>query len=356
MNRLPRNLIIALQILFSAGFIYALLRRTDLDQIGQHLLEADLALIAFSLVTKLAGFTLMAARLERFVSGAGGLTFGESFRAQSVAFVGNNVLPLRLGEALKIGFMARRGLSSLTACVGIAAVERVLDSVFLALFIGAALILFADVIQTTAALYLFMTFAGLAFAGLFFVARFPALAQEIVGRVTLFLGESTSQALTHHAGQFARGVSALASPRLFLSLVVLTAGYWICSALSVYLWILACGISVPWYAAVVVLVFVCLATVLPSAPGFIGTYHYFAALALGIFGVSSELSASFAIVGHAVAIIPFTLALSPLVAKDIISLHRAAPPRVAVAAKRLRKTTEADAPLPSEAGDGLRLG
>lgn len=353
MKRFSRHALIAIQLLVSIGFVYGLLRQTDLARVGEHLAQASLPLLGLSLVTKFGGFGLMAMRLQRFSTSSGGLTLGESFRAQSVAFVGNNVLPLRLGEALKVGFMARRGLSSLTACIGIAAVERILDSVFLVLFIAAALILFADVIPTTGALYLFSAIALSGFVVLFLAARFPVLFETLVGRTTSFLGESASGMLSHHAGQFARGVGALASPRLFVSLVALTAGYWFFSALSVYVWILACGIAVPWHAAVVVLVFVCLSTVLPSAPGFIGTYHYFAALALGLFGVSTEAAASFAIVGHAVAIIPFTVALAPLVAKDIVQLHRAGTPRVVGAAQRLRSSVEDERGGSEEAADGV---
>ena len=353
MKRLSRHALIAIQLLISIGFVYGLLHQTDLARVGEHVAQASLPLLALSLLTKLGGFGLMAVRLQRFSTASGGLTFGQSFRAQSVAFVGNNVLPLRLGEALKVGFMARHGLSSITACVGIAAVERILDSVFLVLFITAALMLFSDVIPTSGALYLFSAIALTGFIVLFLTARVPALFERLVGQTTGFLGESASNMLRHHAGQFARGVGALASPRLFITLVALTAGYWLFSALSVYVWILACGIEVPWHASVVVLVFVCLSTVLPSAPGFIGTYHYFAALALGLFGVSADAAASFAIVGHAVAIIPFTIALAPLVAKDIVRLHRAGTPRVVGAAERLRSSIEDDSPTVEEAADGV---
>ncbi len=338
MRRLPRHLIIALQLAVSLGFVYGLLRRTDLESVGSHVANASLGLIGLSLVTKLGGFTLMSLRLRQFVSSSGALGFSEAFRAQSVAFVGNNVLPLRLGEALKIGFLARCGLSSITACVGIVAVERILDSLFLVLFVSAALLLFSDVIATTGALYLFMGISISAFVVLFTMARHPNFAVRVASRVTRILGESASTLVARHVAQLASGMRALASARLFVSLILMTAGYWIFSGLSVHLWILACGIEAPWYAAVVVLVFVSLATVLPSAPGFIGTYHYFAAMSLGLFGVSSDMAASFAIVGHAAAIIPFTLALSPLVAKDVLSLHRTVPIRVVDATDRLRSS------------------
>jgi hypothetical protein len=57
----------------------------------------------------------------------------------------------------------------------------------------------------------------------------------------------------------------------------------------------------------VVAVFTAFATVIPSSPGFVGTYHFFVKTAIGFFGVASATATSFAIVGHAAAMLPFTL-------------------------------------------------
>lgn len=323
MTRLPRALLIALQLLVSAGFVALLFRRVDLPGLLERLAAADLTLLALSLGTKLAGLALMALRLDRVSRACGGLGFGRAFRAQSVTFVGNNVLPLRLGEALRVGFLARTGSIPALACVGLAAIERVLDSIFLVLFIVAALLLFPEQVPTTSALYLFSGLALAAFASLHLAARHPQRLADLVRRVTLPLGTTTSALLAEHALHFSRGIAGLASLPVLASITLLTAGYWVTSALSVSIWLEACSIDVPWHAAIVVLVFVSLATVIPSAPGFVGTYHYFAVLALALFGVEAEAATSFAIVGHATAIVPFTLLLAPFVARDILSLLRA---------------------------------
>ncbi len=349
MSRLPRNVVVAIQLLVSAAFVVELVRRTDLARVGDHIASADATILVLSLLTKLAGFTLIAARLRTLSTGSIGLDFRESFRAQSIAFVGNNVLPLRLGEALKIGFMSRLSTGPLVSCVGIAALERILDSLFLVLFILAALVLFADVIETTLALYLFVAVALAAFAGVFVLARWPDAILRLAARVTGFLGESIRSLLQTHLAQLAQGVGALASPRLLGTSLGITGGYWVFSALSIQLWLVACGIEVPWYAALVVLVFVSLATVLPAAPGFVGTYHYFAVLALGLFDVDRDLATSFAIIGHATAIVPFTLLLTPLVGRDIVSLHRSGPPRIEKAARRFLPAETRDA---QSAADG----
>ncbi len=315
-----RHGLFALQILISMAFVHLLLGRTDMSAIGAHLAAANVGLLALSLLTKLSGMVLVALRLEWTSRATAHLGFRRAFRAQSIAFVGNNLLPFRLGEALKIGFMIRSGSASATACVGFAALERVLDSVFLVFFIAGALLLFPRVVPGSSALALFSVLSISGLIVLFLAARFPDRIGRIAHGVSRPLGDRLSTRIADHTAQFAQGVSALSSPRVFSTLVALTGGYWMFSALSVHIWLRACGIDAPWYAAIVVVVFVSLATVIPAAPGFVGTYHYFAVLALGLFEVDSTAATSFSIVGHAVAFVPFTLLFSPFVARDILTL------------------------------------
>jgi hypothetical protein len=48
--------------------------------------------------------------------------------------------------------------------------------------------------------------------------------------------------------------------------------------------------------------------VVPSTPGYVGTFHYLCQVALLMFGVSASEALSYAIVAHAVGILPVTLA------------------------------------------------
>jgi uncharacterized membrane protein YbhN (UPF0104 family) len=52
-------------------------------------------------------------------------------------------------------------------------------------------------------------------------------------------------------------------------------------------------------AALLILVFTNLGMILPSAPGYIGVYHYLTVLALGIVGVPASTALTFAVVAHA---------------------------------------------------------
>ena len=60
--------------------------------------------------------------------------------------------------------------------------------------------------------------------------------------------------------------------------------------------------SIP--VVVTLLASVAIGVSLPSAPGYVGVYHAFAAGALMVFGIDEEVAVGFAIFSHAVDIIP----------------------------------------------------
>ena len=58
------------------------------------------------------------------------------------------------------------------------------------------------------------------------------------------------------------------------------------------------SLELPINAMLISNTFATISTLFPSSPGYIGTFHYFAALSLSVFGVSAIVAASFAIVMH----------------------------------------------------------
>jgi uncharacterized membrane protein YbhN (UPF0104 family) len=58
-----------------------------------------------------------------------------------------------------------------------------------------------------------------------------------------------------------------------------------------------------------------LGSAVPSAPGFIGTYHWIAASAVGLFGVGGADALAFAVLLHAAWFIPTTIAGSILMVR-----------------------------------------
>ena len=72
----------------------------------------------------------------------------------------------------------------------------------------------------------------------------------------------------------------------------------------------------------VVLVLTTISVVIPSTPGYVGTYHYLCQVALLMFGVPAAEALSFAIVAHALSVLPVTLLGLVLANYEGVAIYR----------------------------------
>lgn len=113
------------------------------------------------------------------------------------------------------------------------------------------------------------------------------------------------------------GFESLGSTKVILCAGGLSVGIWLMSAASVHVWFWAFDLKLPVHAALVVVGFLAFGTALPSAPGFVGAYHYFVVLALTkVYGVDPVQAAAVALVGHAVTVVPVTIVGLPLLLRE----------------------------------------
>jgi len=99
------------------------------------------------------------------------------------------------------------------------------------------------------------------------------------------------------------------------------------------------GLRIPWIAGWLVLVALAVGVSLPSAPGMVGTFHYAALVVLLIYAVPRPEALSYAILLHAVSVVPIVV-LGLLVAwSGGLSL------------RKLLALEQADTPPPASAGE-----
>jgi len=238
-----------------------------------------------------------------------------------IAFGGNNVLPFRMGELLRVDYLARHGDVPRPACLAVVGVERLLD-VFtvLVLFLAVTPALVGRV-PLGRSLPLVASCIAAAVLAAVLASRRASRLTDLTRRATRVLGSRVSAVAAKRMGQFAGGLAALSSTREVLLVIVLSFAYWSTSLASVQLWLWAFDLHLPWYAPVVILGFTAFGTAMPSSPAFIGTYHYFAAAGVSFFGVDHATALSFAVVGHAVSIVPFSLLSGGVVLREWMEFH-----------------------------------
>jgi glycosyltransferase 2 family protein len=119
--------------------------------------------------------------------------------------------------------------------------------------------------------------------------------------------ESRVSRLVGAGAHFFEALGALQSPVRALQLLALSALAWVLegSMYAAVAWSLHATVAPfgPWFAAATGT----LATLLPSSPGYVGTFDYFAMLGLTAYGADRSVAAAFALLVHLVLWVPVTV-------------------------------------------------
>jgi len=95
---------------------------------------------------------------------------------------------------------------------------------------------------------------------------------------------------------------------------------WILLGLGVYSLFMSFHFQLPFWSCFFVLAVVNLGLVIPSSPGFVGTFQFFCISALALFGISKTTALGFSVVYHLSQYVPTTLLGFVYLARDHIRL------------------------------------
>ncbi|CAA9441374.1 MAG: hypothetical protein AVDCRST_MAG51-3313 [uncultured Ramlibacter sp.] len=228
----------------------------------------------------------------------------------------NNVLPLRAGDAVRaFAFTRQLGLPAATV-LGSVLLERLLDlSMLLAIFfIGAAALpagVLPDGMAEGARAVAFAALAalvGLALLG-------PALAKRLAAAPPAD-GRPWRVAVRRISTELLASFALLRSARRAALLLPLTALIWLLEG-AVFATVAAdLASGAPALAGWFAMATGTLATLLPSTPGYVGTFDYFTMLGLSAFGADRAVATAFSLSVHAILWLPITV-----VGLALLALH-----------------------------------
>ena len=216
----------------------------------------------------------------------------DAFALCAVGYAGNNVLPARGGELLRIFLLSGRSGARKRDVLGSAIAEWALDALALVLLIVVLSITRVadsspgDTQAVTAFVLLGVAVAGAA-AALYLrrrerLERAFALIRPIVAASRNLLG------------------------LWGLVLFAITAGLWILEGVIVWLVGKSLGLEVSVVEGVFVLVLAGMFAVIPSAPGYVGTFDAGMAVALGRLGIGDGTAVAYALLVRFVLYVPIT--------------------------------------------------
>ncbi len=258
--------------------------------------------------------------------------------ATMIGYMANNILPLRAGEVVRIYTAARRlreaePLSPTQAFWLVTAtvvIERVLDSLALVLILT-VLVFLTPVpapVEWAAGVLLAIDVIGVAL--LVTVARAPERGRRLVARLTGRWPHLARMALSLFDTAL-RGLDGIRTASHALRIAAWTPIVWLLPAAAAWAMLRAAHLDLPFLAGWVVLAFVGVGISVPSAPGYLGVFHFAAKLALEVFGVAPATALAYALIYHASATLPITLVGWLYLLREHVSLGevRRAPTSVA---------------------------
>jgi hypothetical protein len=222
----------------------------------------------------------------------------------------NNIMPFRAGDALRILGFRRQLLSPPMRVLGTLVVERLLDLVaLLGFFFGGLIGLTAGAFPEKLVV-IGAWLAGASLAGLFAIIllapRLPRLIQSIADRPS-FSERGLSEMVQRFGANFAEALSLVRSPARLFALFSLSLVAWVFegAVFATVAFAFDSGATplAPWFS----LATATLATLLPSSPGYVGTFDYFAVLGMTSYGYPREAALAFALVVHALLWLPLTV-------------------------------------------------
>lgn len=249
------------------------------------------------------------------------------FSVTSVGFLAIVAIPARLGELARPYLITKKSDLKMSSALGTIIVERVLDS--LTVLVIAVFVLFfiplPPWLVRASVLFLLATLALLAVMILMILKQEASLRilAMLSGKLPARYAEGLNRLIRH----VLQGFRIMVNPALLASVTGLSILIWLIDVLVIYLLFLAFGFQLPVAAAFVLMIILIIGIAIPTAPGFIGNWHYFCILGLNLFGIPRTEALTFAIIYHALSIgivVILGLAFLPFNRFSIADLRRQA--------------------------------
>lgn len=229
--------------------------------------------------------------------------------ATVIGYMGNNVYPFRAGEVIRAYVLKRKEGVGMSASLATVVVERMFDGLVMLMFV---LIALPTIPNLPNWLRLTVILASAGFFGALLVffawATWQDAAQKIyTWFIRRLLPQRFQEPVLHMANNFTTGLISLRSFKDVAMVFVTSTVIWLLETIKYWFVMHAFNFSVSFLVLMLMNGVVNLATTIPSAPGYIGTFDGPGIEVLRVFGIDPALAAGYTLTLHAALWLPITL-------------------------------------------------
>lgn len=315
MRKIKKNSPVILGVIISAFFLWLALRGLDLAEVGEVIGEANYIWLVPGVLVYFLAVWIRSWRWHFLLKPLKNIPTKRMFPIVTIGYMGNNIFPARIGEVLRAVFLKRREEVPISASLATIIVERIFDGVVMLAFVFLNLSELAKLtgdsgfvgnIQQVAIIGT-SVFVG-ALAVFLLAAMFPKKTEKIgTWLVVKLLPSRLEERVLSMMNKFLDGLISLRSPANILMVFFTSAIIWLLETGKYWFVMHAFNFKVSYFALMLMNGIVNLATTIPSAPGYVGTFDAPGIAVLTAYGVDHATAAAYTLVLHAALWLPITL-------------------------------------------------
>jgi uncharacterized protein (TIRG00374 family) len=299
--------ITAAGIAISVFSLYVVAGSVNLSDAARIALTATpgLLLIAVAVIVAAFGFRLAVCRVLTPVGPDGApVPLRRLISPVLIGYLGNLVLPARLGEVVRVYLISRRETITIAATFGAVVLERWIDTAVLAvLAFVAAIVVHAEpwIVQGTGAIAAVATLAVLLLATTGLHPFVDVLKRLGAGNGIL---RRPIAAAVRLVSPFVRWSGGAHRRRAIAQAALFSLGAWLANVAMFWLVGEAVGASLGPGQAILVTAVSVLSTAIPSAPGYVGTFELACVAVARSNGVPADVALAMAVLAHVLGLLP----------------------------------------------------
>src|SRR5829696_862078 len=305
----------SLGVLISILFIWLALRGMRLNQFWSAVKQANYIWLIPGIAVYFVGVWVRAWRWHYLLGPIKKIPTKTMFPITTIGYMGNNIYPARAGEVLRAVILKRREGVPISASLATIIVERIFDGVVMLAFVFVNLSELAKLTGSSGFVGNIQQVAVIGtgvFLGSLAVFLVAAMFPQMTAKVSLWMIEHLTPQRLHLRiisvmNKFLDGLASLRSPFNVLMVFFTSVIIWLLETGKYWFVMHAFNFSVSFFALMLMNGIVNLATTIPSAPGYIGTFDAPGIAVLTAYGVEHSMAAGYTLVLHVALWLPITL-------------------------------------------------
>ena len=301
-------------VAISVIFLYFALKGLHIEDIWSVLKDADYIWLIPGVTVYFIGVWARSWRWHYLLRPIKVIPTRTMFPIVAIGYMGNNIYPARAGELLRAVVLKKREDVPISSSLATIIVERVFDGVVMLAFVFLNLPELARLTSDsgfvgniqTLALWGAAAFIGVLIAFLL-AAMFPQKAEHLITQLVHRLVPKRFQDRSMDIIlRFMTGLESLRSPREAIMVFLTSVVIWLLETGKYWFVMHAFNFQVSFFALMLMNGIVNLATTIPSAPGYVGTFDAPGIAVLKAYGVKGALAAGYTLVLHVALWVPIT--------------------------------------------------